>query len=112
MPGIASSISRPSGAWALHEFRAYRDGTVLDDVALAPAIAVETSPRSLALAATVPLARWPRSYRERPLRLGLAAVVEDVNGGLSFWALRHVASRPDFHDPEARTLRLAPPEAA
>lgn len=30
-------------------------------------------------------------------RLGLTAVIETVEGGLSYWALRHPAEKPDFH---------------
>ena len=100
----------PSGAWALFEFRDYRDGGALADPPPVPAIAIETSRAGLTLAAVVALDRWSASYRERPLRLGLAAVVEDADGGRSYWALRHRADRPDFHDPAARVLTLAAPE--
>ena len=33
-----------------------------------------------------------------PARLGLTAVIEEAGGRLSYWALRHPAERPDFHD--------------
>lgn len=102
----------PSGAWALFEFRGYRDGGAVADPPPAPAIAVETSDAGLMLAATVALDEWGAPYRDRPLRLGLSAVVEDVDGGRSYWALRHGAGRPDFHDADARVLQLAVPERA
>jgi hypothetical protein len=31
------------------------------------------------------------------LRLGLSALIEDSDGGKSFWALAHPPGAPDFH---------------
>ncbi len=30
-------------------------------------------------------------------RLGLAAVVEETNGTITYWALTHPSGKPDFH---------------
>ena len=43
------------------------------------------------------------------LRLGLSAVVEDADGGLSYWALRHPPGKPDFHHTDAFALQLVQP---
>jgi hypothetical protein len=107
-PGYRELNLSPSRAWALHEFRDYRDGGLLADAALAPEIAVAASTRALELTAIVPLARWPPAYHDAELQLGLAAVVETADGTRSYWALRHPADRPDFHHAEARTVRLSP----
>jgi len=40
------------------------------------------------------------------LRLGLAAVIERTDGGLSHWAITHPAERPDFHDPAGFVLEI------
>jgi len=45
----------------------------------------------------------------RPLRLGLSAVVEDADGELSYWALRHPPGKPDFHYTDAFALQLVLP---
>jgi hypothetical protein len=37
----------------------------------------------------------------------LAAVIEDENGGLSYWALRHPPGKPDFHHPNAFAMTIA-----
>jgi hypothetical protein len=42
----------------------------------------------------------------RVLRLALAAVVEEDDGRLSYWALQHAPGNPDFHHPECFTLEL------
>jgi hypothetical protein len=39
-------------------------------------------------------------------RLALSAVIEDVDGGLSYWALVHPSSKPDFHNARSFTLVL------
>jgi len=38
----------------------------------------------------------------------LTAVVECVDGALSYWALRHAAGKPDFHHPDTFALEIAP----
>jgi hypothetical protein len=40
------------------------------------------------------------------LRLGLAAVLEEGDGKLSYWALRHPAAVPDFHHRGGFTAKL------
>jgi hypothetical protein len=40
------------------------------------------------------------------LRLGLAAVIERADDGLSYWALAHPSERPDFHDPAGFVLTI------
>ena len=43
-------------------------------------------------------------------RLGLSAVIEDIDGGFSYWALAHPPGKPDFHHPDSFALTLPPPE--
>jgi hypothetical protein len=40
------------------------------------------------------------------LAIGLSAVIEEQDGRLSYWALRHPPGKPDFHYPEAFALEL------
>ena len=40
------------------------------------------------------------------LRLGLCAVIEEENGALSYWALKHPSGRPDFHHPDGFALKI------
>jgi hypothetical protein len=43
---------------------------------------------------------------DRPWHLGLSAVIEERDGTKSYWALKHPAGEPDFHDPACFTLEL------
>ena len=45
----------------------------------------------------------------RSLRLGLSAVLEDADGVLSYWALRHPPGKPDFHHTDAFATQLVLP---
>jgi hypothetical protein len=89
----------PSGEWAAYAFAGYRQGGAPLDCE-APGIAVRASGSSLELAATV------RNLPRGTLKLGLSAVLEDNEGALSYWALRHPSPRPDFHHADAFALEL------
>lgn len=45
-----------------------------------------------------------------PLQFGLSAVIEEVDGTKSYWALAHPPGPPDFHHPDCFTLELPPAE--
>jgi hypothetical protein len=87
----------PSGEWASYRFFGYRE---LDDGqpdAPAPSFRVRRSEDWLRLDTILHLDRVAPTESQAPLRLGLAAVIEDEHGALSYWALKHPPGRPDFH---------------
>jgi hypothetical protein len=92
-PGYREFNLSPSGEWAAYAFRDYRGGAELY-IELSPEIVVRRSMARLQLDVKICRNFLPVG---RPLRLGLAAVVEDVDGVLSYWALRHPPGKPDFH---------------
>ena len=79
----------PSGEWAGYAFSSYRKR----------GRARIARPRWNRRVATIPA--------RGPLRIGLSAVIEDRNGALSYWALRHPPGKPDFHHRTAFAMRLA-----
>jgi hypothetical protein len=99
----------PSGEWGAFAFERYRQGLPLTDEHLAPHIAVQHTADYLVLEAHVMLGQLLPGHRDAALRLALAAVVEDVDGALSYWALAHPPGHPDFHHAAAFALRLEPP---
>lgn len=96
----------PSGEWAAYAFRKYREGAALGDEGLNPQVAVQSSATRLDLYALVDLARLSPVYRRAPLAVGLAAILEEESGGLSYWALQHASGKPDFHHAAAFALEL------
>jgi hypothetical protein len=108
-PGYHEFNFAPSGEWAAYALRGYRDGAPLADEALVPPITLRASEGRLELEALVRLDLVSAAHAEAPLRLGLSAVIEADDRALSYWALRHPAGKPDFHNAEAFALRLEPP---
>ena len=97
----------PSGEWTVYSFRGYRDGSPIADEAMNPLVAMRSAEGRLELDATIRLDALSALHPTATLRIGLAAVVE-ASDGFSYWALRHAADKPDFHDAEGFALRLEP----
>lgn len=96
----------PSGEWAAYGFSGYREGmTNLEGL-----IRVTSADRTGADFELDAIISW----KDLPFieRLGLSAVIEDVDGGISYWALAHPPGKPDFHHPDSFALILPPPEPA
>ena len=101
----------PSGEWAAYAFDSYRSPRAGEShtVGLAPQVAVRGVASKLELDAVIRLDRIPALHPGAPLSLALSAVVEDSDGVLSYWALRHPRGKPDFHHPDGFALELAAP---
>ena len=87
----------PSGEWAMYGFVGYRRGMTPIDVRRAPRVAVRPTSRGLVLEAVTYLEDLPTPQPGSPLRAGAAAVIEEKDGRLSYWALAHPSALPDFH---------------
>ncbi|HEX4649739.1 MAG TPA: DOMON-like domain-containing protein [Steroidobacteraceae bacterium] len=105
-PGYYEFNFSPTLAWAAYQFTGYRDGMTPAAVTQAPGLQVRKSPEQLELTATAHLAGLAPVSGAAALRLALAAVIEDVHGRRSYWALEHPPGRPDFHHPDSFTLEL------
>ncbi|HYL59899.1 MAG TPA: DOMON-like domain-containing protein [Candidatus Acidoferrales bacterium] len=98
----------PSTEWAVYSFRGYRDGSPVADEAMNPRIATRSTEGRLEMDTIVRLGALSALHPRAALCIGLAAVVE-ASDGFSYWALRHPADKPDFHDADGFALRLEPP---
>ncbi|MEW6678618.1 MAG: DOMON-like domain-containing protein [Pseudomonadota bacterium] len=104
-PGYREFNFSPSGQWQAYVFTAYRDGGLLESVP-APSMSRDDAPGRLVLTCTLPAAALPGGGQ---LRLGLTAVLEDADGSLSYWSLRHPPGKPDFHHTHGFALTLERP---
>lgn len=95
-----------SGAWTAYAFGHYRAGAPLVDDTLDPGIRVQSSRDTLELQASIHLDRLSALHACSRLALALAAVIEESDGGLTYWALVHPAGKPDFHHRDAFALEL------
>lgn len=94
----------PSGDWAAYDFDGYRSGMRPALVSVPHITASVTSDR-LEIDVHLPADTLPT---RSGLRLGLTAVIEERNGDISYWALRHPAGKPDFHHTDGFALSLEP----
>lgn len=99
--GYAEYNLSPSGAWAAYGFSGYREG-MRPLATKSPFIAVRHAPGLFILTVDLILPE------EATGRVGLSAVVQGLNGVVSYWALRHPSDKPDFHHPDSFALTLEP----
>jgi hypothetical protein len=97
----------PSGEWAAYGFSDYRDGGPIEDDALAPKIVARRNAQTLELDARIHLERLAGLQLDVRLWLGLSAVIEDANGQLSYWALKHPLGKPDFHHTDCFAVEIS-----
>jgi hypothetical protein len=98
----------PSTQWAAYRFSGYRSGRRVADEIDAPRIEVQSEPGSCTLRASLNLGSLPALARQASWRIGLSAVIEDMSGGLSYWALAHPPGKPDFHHADGFALEFSP----
>jgi hypothetical protein len=96
----------PSTEWAAYGFSAYRVGMAPIAYSTPPSVAVSVTEDRIALEAVIPLEALLALPGDGTLLVGLTAVIEDLAGNLSYWALAHRAEKPDFHSPAGFVLEV------
>lgn len=91
----------PSTQWAAYRFTGYREGMSPAEPA-APEIEVRSAADRLEVNVTLDVGSLPATA----WRLGLSAIVEELGGGKSYWALAHAPGKPDFHHGDCFALQL------
>jgi hypothetical protein len=99
----------PSTQWAAYQFDGYRSGMREASGVSAPPIAIKASSALFRLQASFELEQLAGLPRDTAWRLGLSALIEDTNGGKSYWALAHPPGKPDFHHPDCFAHEISPP---
>lgn len=97
----------PSGKWAAYRLDDYRIG-MIDLPVSAPRIERAIGKQRLAVTVEIDA----RAVLLQGGSLALSAVIEDIDGAKSYWALRHPPGQPDFHHPDCFALRLEAPGGA
>ena len=95
----------PSGEWAAYHFSGYRADMRPHDMGPAAGVTTNRTADSLEMTATLDIAGLELPPGERTL-LGVTAVIEDRTGGLSYWALKHPAGKPDFHHADSFVIDI------
>jgi hypothetical protein len=109
-PGYYEFNFSPTRQWAVYRFDSYRTGMTSMDLATPPDISTRKAADHLELQATF---RLPFSAdadadagAARRTKLAVAAVVEEDNGRLCYWAGRHPPGKPDFHHSDGFAFEL------
>jgi hypothetical protein len=97
----------PSTEWAAYRFDSTRSGMAAAEIS-APSIDMQSGFDRATLQVTLALDRLPDLTAKTSWRLGLSAVIEDISGGISYWALAHPPGKPDFHHADGFALELSP----
>ena len=97
----------PSGDWAAYRFVSRRGERNLPALPT-PVIEFGAARGHCELSAEFSIAELTELAAAPGLRAGACAVIETVDGSLSYWALAHGGERPDFHDPASISLRIGP----
>jgi hypothetical protein len=92
----------PSSEWAAYDFSGYREGMRARVIERDPRIGLDASESHFALEALFDPADLAGN-------LALSAVIEEVDGTKSYWALAHPPGKPDFHHPACFAATLPPP---
>jgi hypothetical protein len=100
----------PSGAWTTYAFTRYRESAPhageSPDPSLVPELSARDAASRLELHAAIRLDRLSPLHAAAKLSIAVSTVIEELDGKLSYWALRHPPGRPDFHHPDAFALEL------
>lgn len=97
----------PSERWAAYDLAGYRSGMTEHPMPHEPTCTARAGQSMAIFDAAVPIAGLP----PLPWRYGLAAVIEEEGGILSYWAIAHAEGKPDFHSPACFAGELAAPTA-
>ncbi len=104
-PGYIEFNVSPSRQWALYSFDSYRQGMSSPELA-PPEISVQRLEDGIDVEAVLKLRHLMSPQDAQRLELALSAVIEEEDGTLSYWALKHAPDKPDFHFPGGFVLAL------
>lgn len=93
----------PSGQWAAYSFDDYRKGMKDQSLAVEPHIeSVEETGTTLCYDVDADFSELPPGV----VHLAICAVIEEIGGTKSYWALAHPPGAPDFHHPDCFVVTL------
>ncbi|HKA76229.1 MAG TPA: DOMON-like domain-containing protein [Pseudolabrys sp.] len=98
----------PSKQWAAYRFSNYRKGMRAADEISGLPIEILSGPDRYTLQISMDLDQFLRLPSDGLWRLGLSALIEDMSGRVSYWALAHPPGKPDFHHADCFAYEFSP----
>ncbi len=100
----------PSYEWVAYGFTGYRNGMrELMEIAIG-SVVTSSNETDYEMQISLDLGCLPNTPADATLHLGLSAVIEELSGNKSYWALAHPPGAPDFHHRDCFALKLPPQE--
>ncbi len=94
----------PSGNWNVYHLDDYRQGLRAEPSVTTLPFAVRRQPGLLSLDVEVELDKLVQA--SEPIQVAISAVVKQQDGEVSYWALAHCGTQPDFHLRESFIVEL------
>lgn len=94
----------PSGDWNVYHFKDYRHKMQTESTFTELPFSVDRDDDRFALSVRVNLDRI--DLGDRPLDLAITAVIQTIDETVTYWALTHNGSRPDFHRRDSFILAI------
>ena len=96
----------PSTQWALYRFTGYRGGMSVASAIKSARLAVRSTGTQYELRASLELGGLRDLAMDASWRVGVSAVIEEMSGTKSYWALTHPPGKADFHHSDSFSLEL------
>lgn len=96
----------PSERWAAYDFSSYREGITQRPASREPECTMRLGSSFAIFDAAIPRDVLP----SLPAAVNFACVLEEAGGTISYWAIGHSETKPDFHAPACFTAVLGPPK--
>ncbi len=109
VPGCQNYIEfnfAPSAAWAAYSFVSHRKGMQIASSIEAPLTDSIYSDDHYCMMVTLPLNDFADLGDATIWEIGLSAVIEQVSGACSYWALAHPIGQADFHHDDCFAYHL------
>jgi hypothetical protein len=94
----------PAGHWNVYRFLAYREGMTEETAFASLPVKVRSDPDCLRLELEVDLGSIVRA--DQTLAIGISAVLKQISGEKTYWALTHCGPQADFHRRDSFSIRL------
>lgn len=100
----------PNANWNAFALDDYRQGIREAESIQQIAITTERTRDRFTLSTVLPLNQLVD--RQFPIAVSITAVIQDQSGALSYWAIQHSGSEPNFHQRDSFVVQLSPAVAS
>jgi len=94
----------PAGHWNSYRFTSYQEGMAVEPAFTALPFTVKTQRHALTLALELDLGTIVPA--DLALEVAISAVLRHMDGSVTYWALTHRGSQPDFHRRDSFIIAL------